>query len=398
MAVRRRRAGVCLMLVLTLLAALGVGSAAAQPAGPIKIGLIRPYSGPWGVVGDAMAKGVQLHLKELGGKVAGREVVLLVEDDENKGDVGLAKVRKLAEQDGVSFLIGPVGSHVALAIRDYVHQAKLPTVVPVAITSDLTTPDKASPYIFRVQATVDQIESPFGHWLYEKRNVRKVFILASDIAAGRGAAAMFKQAFLKAGGAIEGEVFPPLQTPDFAPFMSQLSRGAPDAVYAWLAGGDSSRFLQQWHEFGFKQKLPLYGGMALAEELILPVVKDKAGGVIQASPYVSTLDTPNNQRFVKAYQEEFKTRPTFYATNAYTAAQLVTEALKQVQGQTAAKEPVLAALRKAISEIRSPLGAIEFDERQQIVKDIYITEIQAVGGQLLPRIIDTIPKVRQAVK
>jgi len=107
-----------LLVFLLLLAA----PAAARAQGPVKIGLLLPYTGVLSVQGIDTTRGLELSLAKVGGKAGGRDVQVLKEDTEAKPDVGLTKIRKLIERDRVDFVVGPVNSVVALAIRNYVHE------------------------------------------------------------------------------------------------------------------------------------------------------------------------------------------------------------------------------------------------------------------------------------
>src|ERR1700704_1959706 len=116
---------------------------------PIRIGLLNAMTGPLAVNGTEINEGIRLYWEdEMGSQVAGRPVRLLVEDEEGKADVGLTKVRKLVESDGVHLILGPVSSAVAVAIRDYVHERTIPTIITQATANHLTA-EKASPSIFR---------------------------------------------------------------------------------------------------------------------------------------------------------------------------------------------------------------------------------------------------------
>src|SRR5687767_5003517 len=108
-----------LLLVLLLLLAT---PAAARGQGPVKIGLLLPYTGVLSVQGIDTTRGLELQLARVGAKAGGREIQLLKEDTEAKPDVGLTKIRKLIERDRVDFVVGPVNSVVALDIRNYVHE------------------------------------------------------------------------------------------------------------------------------------------------------------------------------------------------------------------------------------------------------------------------------------
>ena len=98
-----------LAIVLVVVALAPSGQAQKTP---VKVGLLLSYTGVLGLYGPEKTKAIELYLKG-----AGDDIQLVREDDEGKPDVGLTKLRKLVERDRVNFLIGPVSSAVALAMR-----------------------------------------------------------------------------------------------------------------------------------------------------------------------------------------------------------------------------------------------------------------------------------------
>src|SRR5437879_6440737 len=97
---------------LILASALGLAAPAAQAQEKLKIGVIATLSGPPAVLGQQLRNGVQLAVKSLGGKFGGREVELIVQDDELKPDVAVTKVKAMIERDKVDFVIGPIFPNV----------------------------------------------------------------------------------------------------------------------------------------------------------------------------------------------------------------------------------------------------------------------------------------------
>lgn len=170
---------------LALLLFVVAGSAYSQGR-PVKIGLLLPYSGPLTVQGTDTTRGFELYINRIGMKAGGREIQILREDTEAKPDVGLTKIRKLIERDAVDFVIGPVNSAVALAIRDYVHQRGVPLIVPIAFTRLLTAPPLASPFIFRIIETSDQANYPMGEWMIKNTKHRRAVLMATDFVAASG--------------------------------------------------------------------------------------------------------------------------------------------------------------------------------------------------------------------
>src|SRR5918992_1302661 len=117
---RAARAGREMMNVLSRMliagAACALASSGAVAQEKLKIGAIATLSGPPAVLGQQLRNGVQLAVKTLGGKLGGREVEVVVADDELKPDVAVQKVKGLLERDKVDFVVGPIFSNVAVAV------------------------------------------------------------------------------------------------------------------------------------------------------------------------------------------------------------------------------------------------------------------------------------------
>src|SRR5262245_36178862 len=90
----------------------------AAAADKIKIGLIYTLSGPAAVLGQQSRDGFALAIKELGGRMAGREVEVIVADDELKPDVAVQKVKGFLDRDKIDFVVGAIFSNVLQAIHN----------------------------------------------------------------------------------------------------------------------------------------------------------------------------------------------------------------------------------------------------------------------------------------
>ena len=107
----------------SLILAAGIAAGMAAAAAPalaqetLKIGVLATLSGPSAVLGQHTRDGFQLAVKNLGGKLGGREVEIVVADDELKPDVAVTKVKGLLERDKVDFVVGPIFSNVLAAIH-----------------------------------------------------------------------------------------------------------------------------------------------------------------------------------------------------------------------------------------------------------------------------------------
>lgn len=368
---------------------------ASGATGPVKIGVLLPNTGPLAVVGQDTIRGLELYLNKVGMKAGGREVVLIKEDSEGKPDVGRTKVRKLVERDGVHLILGPTNSAVLLAIKDYIHAQGMPLVVPQANTRVATAPGNASPWILRLVETSDQGCYPMGGWIVKNTPYRKVIAMGADFVIGHHSAEAFMAGFKAAGGQVVKEIYPPLNTPDFAPYLAQLTATPADFVWAWSGGSDTIRFVKQYQEYGLKGKLPLYGYNTMVDDVVLPAIGDAALGIVTVGHYTAAIDTPTNKAFVQEFEQKYKNWPSRYAETGYTAAQLITQAIADLKGTVEDRAKLRDALLAAADRIQSPRGPIRFDKYQQVITDIYIMKVERRGDRLVNAVVEVIPKVSQ---
>src|SRR3954452_14575865 len=98
----------------------------------LKIGVIVTLSGPAAALGQQVRDGFNLAVKDLGGKMAGRDIEVIVADDELKPDGAVTKVKGLLERAKVDFVVGPIFSNIRQAIHKPVTDAKTFLISPNA--------------------------------------------------------------------------------------------------------------------------------------------------------------------------------------------------------------------------------------------------------------------------
>jgi len=362
---------------------------------PLRIGLLLPSTGVDTTQGTDAARGVELFLKTVDFRAGGRRLEAVAADDQAKPDVARARLQALVEHDGVDFVIGPISSAVALAIRDYVHEAGVPLLVPAAFTRVLTSPLRASPHIFRLSETSDQANYPMGRWLMDHTPHRRMVVLAADFAGGRHSAEAFMAGFRAAGGEIVSEVYPPFDTADFRPYLADLQNHDADAVYAWFAGGDAIWFVRQYHEAGLGRRMKLTGHSALISDSTLPTLGEAALGALCVGTYAAGISSDENRQFVQAYETAYKTPPSRYSECGWCAAALIVQAVDSLDGVTADRARLRKALVDALPCIKPPRGRMVFDAYQQAITPIYVTRTERQDGRLVNTVIDHLAAVSQ---
>jgi branched-chain amino acid transport system substrate-binding protein len=371
------------------------GSSSTESGNVIKIGAILPYSGVYAVLGEDVTRGMELYFDSVNWEVAGKKIELIKEDEENDPKVALRKFRKLVEQDKIDILTGPVSTAVAYALRDEVDSKKIPFLVTHAGGNDLTG-SKRSDWIWRSSFSTWQVSSALGKWAYDNIG-KKIYVTAPDYAGGKEFVSGFKEAFTQAGGQIVGEVYPPLGTNDYASYLTQIKSAKPEAVYAFFAGSDAVRFVQQYEQYGLKDKIPLIGPGWLNAENIRKAQGNAVEGVYGSMFWDYHLDTPENKEFIAAYEKKYKERPSLEAVEGYDAAKIIVEALKKLNGDTSDKAKVIKAISEV--EVTTPRGPIKFDqETHNVIQNMYITKTELVNGKTENKVIANVGEVKVPAK
>src|SRR6478609_10464036 len=138
---------------LAVLLGVAAGPAAAQEK--VKIGVIVTLSGPAAALGQQVRDGFALAIKDLGGKMGGRDVEVVAVDDELKPDVAVTKVKGLLERDKVDFVVGPIFSNVAVATHKPIVDSNTFYISTNAGPSNLAG-KSCNPYFFATSYQNDQ--------------------------------------------------------------------------------------------------------------------------------------------------------------------------------------------------------------------------------------------------
>jgi branched-chain amino acid transport system substrate-binding protein len=372
---------------------------AGAQSGPIKIGVVLPYSGVYAVLGESITQGMELVFARENWTVAGRKILnangepgLIKEDDEMQPPVGVRKTEKLIDSDKVDILTGPVHSGILMGMRDKVHNSKTILIVSNA-GADAISRERCSKWIFRTSFSNWQPCQPMGGWV--AKNVSKdVFLTAPNYQAGKDMMNAFKETFVPAGGKVVAEDYPKLGETDYAPYLTKIRQSGAKAVFAFFSGTDAVNFVKQYTQFGLKQSIKLTGAGFLTEPDVLPAQGASALGVITGHFYTPLLDNATNHRFVKEFRDKyFGKMPDGFACQGQDTAEVILRALKAVNGNTQDKDKLVDAITKV--EFDSPRGRFKFDPKTHNVIQpfIYVREVREVYGGLNNVPIDKVANV-----
>src|SRR5262245_46537741 len=295
-----------LFVAVAVMALFGVvGQAKAQEK--LKIGVIATLSGPPAVLGQQLRNGVQLAVKDLGGKFGGREVEVIVQDDELKPDVAVSKAKALVERDKVDFVIGPIFSNILQAIFKPVTDAGIFLISPNAGTSNFAGKE-CNANFFVTSYQNDQNHEVLGKHAQDS-GMKSVFLMAPNYQAGKDSIAGFKRYYK---GEILDEVYVPLNQLDYQAELARIAAAGPQAIFVFLPGGMGVNFVKQFRQSGLADKITFLSAFTV-DEATLPAQQDAALGFFGGANWAPNLDIPENKAFVAAYEKEYGAVPASYA-------------------------------------------------------------------------------------
>jgi branched-chain amino acid transport system substrate-binding protein len=346
---------------------------ASASGNAIRIGFIASTTGTAAASGEDMVRGWDLYWKLNGDTVAGRQVQTIHEDDGGDPQIGLNKAQRLVENEQVGLVVGPLFANVGYAIAEYLGEQGVPNFQQVSSADDLTQRGRIDGVLRVAGWTSSQTAHPAGQWAYDQ-GYRRAVTICSDYAFGHEYCGGFVNTFTDAGGEIVEQLWAPLGTQDFGTYMAQIEAADADVVFSVQVGGDSVRFVESWNSFGLKDSVPLLGGETLLDQSLLRNMGDEAEGLISVGKYAEGRDDPATTDFVEAFDAEYGDLPSYYAATSYTAAQWVSMALEEVDGDLEDTEAFLEATRGI--ELEAPGGPMRLDEYDNPVQNVYVRVVQ----------------------
>src|SRR5580700_7993742 len=242
----------------TAAATFGIAAPAIAQNAPFKIGLLTVKTGPLAQGGIQMEQGLAVFLKEKANTLAGRKIEFISADTGGNPAGAKTKAQELIERDKVNVILGPLAAFELLAITDYVRDNATP-LISLAAAEDVTQ-RKANPFVIRPSATSAQCCHIMGDYAAKELKYKRAVTISEDFAFGYEQMAGFQRVFEDDGGKVIKKLWPPLVTPDYAPYVLTLAAANPECVFNGFAGSNPVKFMRGYADLGLKAKIPLLAG------------------------------------------------------------------------------------------------------------------------------------------
>lgn len=368
-----KKSGFLLVTTLFLVMAVSLGSWSAS--GPIKIGVIAPLSGAGAYDGRNVANAVMMAAKEINasGGVLGRQLELIIEDNESNPDASVAAISKLILRDRVCAVQGAFYSTCTKAIMPIAKRERVPLVSAASTAASLTVdPAVQNEWFFRVVSHDGMASHPFSKYFIEELGLRRIAFLYESGEWGRGIAAFFIPEIQKLGGEVVVDEIYTMGDTDYTPFLTRIAAKKPDALFFVGTSSDGAAFARDFHQMGLSGKMEILSAGTLSTDVFMSLAKEYAEGIYGVCAYADALDTPENLAFIERYAKLYPgmPRPDKHVWGPYTAIYVIAQAIEKAGSDSP------AAIWKALELVsyKGVTGTIEFDEFRQAWPNIYITK------------------------
>lgn len=293
----------------------------------VRIGLMSDQTGPYsGNGGPGSTIAARLAIEDFGGKVLGKNIDLVVSDDQNKPAIGINTARKWIEEDKFDVIFGGSASSIALGIQPFMKDKKKPYLLAGTMSVDMTGKACSPMGINFVTNTYALAKA--GVLSMMSQGHKTFYFITVDYAFGKAYqddATKFVEA---AGGKVLGSVKHPLGATDYSSYLMQAQASGATAIMVLNAGQDLINALKQAKEYRVAKDGKAVGVLGLTINVVTGLGLDVAQGLAFATPFYWDRDDDSRN-----FSQRFMARsngvvPTFIQAGNYSA---VMHYLKAVQ-------------------------------------------------------------------
>lgn len=308
----------------------GAGQTAAT--GDIKIGAVLDITGAGASLGVPERQALEMLAAQVNqsGGVGGRQIKLLIEDNQSTEDGAAKAINKLISTEKVDLVLGASRTGPSLAMRPIAEQAKVP-MISLAANAKIVD---GSQWVFKTAQNDRVVLEKLADDMVAK-GYKKVAIARDASGFGEGIPQMLTD-IGKAGGieVTAVEKFAP-DASDFTAQMVKIRDAKPDAVLIWGIPPAAAIAQKAYRQLGLTA--PVYQSHGIGNQVFLDTAGDSANGLKAALGRMLVADQlaendpqkPVVTKFIADYKARYNQNPSTFAGHAYDGFMIAVEALKK---------------------------------------------------------------------
>lgn len=333
-------------IVVTLLLLINGAVSADEPA-PLRVGVVLSLTGPANVWGSNARLGLELARDEINaGKVAGRQIELVIEDSKSQPASAVSAFRKLVEVDKVQIVVGDVWAIFTNPLISLADRAKVILIPPTVMDASIKG---SSEYFFTLGHRVATLRKPTEKFLDLNPHIKRVAIMCWEDDWGMAHLQMWKELLSRRTIEVIDESCQGDFTYDYRAEVTRLARKKPDALIISYRIDVIARRLneQNFHPL-------ILTTSAIVEPLAMGEMP------IELVEGVYFTEWVPGEKFRSSFKTRFGKEPLVEAHNSYDALYSVAKA----SAHRAEGEELLNALKRV--SFQSETGLIDFSKAPNV--------------------------------
>jgi branched-chain amino acid transport system substrate-binding protein len=332
-----------------------VGHARAQGA-TIKIGMCAPVTGPAAESGGYAIKGARLALEAVNkaGGVLGKQVELIVEDDQTTNPGIVLAFSKLAAQSDIVAFLGSIRSTQVHAMAPDVLKLGKPVMIG---GTDPNLTHMGNQWLFRFRPNDSYSGRVIADYGVNTLGKKKWAVLHSTDAFGTAGGKALTEALTKLGSAPVLDQGYANQSQDFTPVVLAIKQSGADILGSYFTfENDIGIFARQLRQLGVN--IPWVGSPSIVNITALKLAGPALYGTFGVADYAED-SSEASKTFGKAYRDLVKVAPDNQSSWPYDAMTVLSAAINKAGSTDSVKirEAILATKKFPGAE-----GEYNFDQ------------------------------------
>jgi len=344
---------------ITLISALiltGAALSCQRTDDTVKIAVVGAHSGDLASYGIPTVKAAELVTADWNarGGVLGKQIELIVEDDECKPEVAANSAALVVGKDAIA-VIGHICSGATKSALGIYNEAGIPAISPSATNPPLTQSGDY-PNFFRTIAPDDSQAQTISNFIVNQLGLTSIAVLHDRQDYGKGFAD-FTVSYLEEKGA-EMVLYEGI-TEGAVDYSAVLNKVAKSNAQVLVYGGyhpEASKLVQQMNRMGLD--IPFVSDDGVKDNTFIEVAGEDSEGVYASGPK-DTSDNPMHHEALEKHKTTYGEEPGAFFYGAYAATIALLTAIENADSTDG--QAIMDALRT--NYVDTPVGNISFDAK-----------------------------------
>ena len=331
----------------------------------VKVGFNVPLTGFAAADGESALNGAKLAVKQANSKggIDGKQIELVVYDDQASPKEAVPIANRLIEKDGVKVAVSGSYSGSTRAAAGVFQSAGIPYISAYAIHPDIT---RAGNYVFRT-SFMGEVQGRAGALLIgQTMQHKRVVVITLKNDFGKSLAAGFKAEAANFGMEIVNEYEYSIRDRQFGPIVAKVRSDNPDAIYASGYFFTAGPLVNQLRSGGVTA--PIIGQEGYDSEQFIKIAGDAAEGVIITTSLDRDSNAPETRAFIIEYEKFTGHKVDMVAASGHTALNVVIAALRKAG--TGNSDAIRNAIAK--TQLAASTGHISFNALGEVRKNVQV--------------------------